>query len=109
MCTMRPEEGWKIARTPVHLGAMLGREFMSLWESQSMAFLWSCMCLSFASARLSTSAAGSAPLPQVAVGAALRDERRFLNESSEEYELAVTRRKAIKMIERQARRRTMAA
>ena len=109
MSVTRPVRGWNITRTPVHPGEMLRKEFMK---------------------PLGISITGLAPELHVPVtriseivnerrgitaDTALRLARHFGTSADfwmniqKDYELTLTRQKSLKTIERQVRRRTLAA
>ena len=109
MSVTRPEGGWNVTRTPVHPGEMLREEFM-----RPLAISMNGLALEL-----------HVPVTRISeivnerrgitADTALRLARYFGTSADfwmniqKDYELILTRRKSLKIIERQVRRRAVAA
>jgi len=109
MSVTRPEGGWNVTRTPVHPGEMLREEFM-----RPLAISMNGLALEL-----------HVPVTRISeivnerrgitADTALRLARYFGTTADfwmniqKDYELILTRRKSLKIIERQVRRRAVAA
>ena len=109
MSNMRPEGGWNITRTPVHPGEMLREEFM---KPLGISINGLALELHVPVTRVSQIVNERRG---ITADTALRLARHFGTSADfwmniqKEYELVLTRHKSLKTIERQVRRRTIAA
>ena len=109
MSLPRPQNGWKISRTPVHPGEMLREEFM---KPLGMSINGLALELHVPATRI-----GEIVNERRGVTAdtALRLARYFGTSADlwmnlqKDYELTLTRRKSLRTIEKQVRRRKIAA
>ena len=106
---MRPEGGWNITRAPVHPGEMLREEFM---KPLGISINGLALELHVPVTRVSQIVNERRG---ITADTALRLARHFGTSADfwmniqKEFELVRTRRKSLKIIERQVRRRTIAA
>jgi len=109
MSIMRPEAGWNITRAPVHPGEMLREEFMKPLEISINGLALELHVPVTRVSQIVNERRG------ITADTALRLARYFGTSADfwmnlqKEYELVLTRHKSLKMIERQVRRRTIAA
>src|ERR1035437_276147 len=109
MSIMRPEGGWNISRPPVHPGEMLREEFM---KPLGVSINGLARELPVPATRISQS---GNERRGITADTALRLARHFGTSAGfgmniqRDYELLLTRHKSLKTIERQVRRRTVAA
>src|ERR1035437_2940303 len=109
MSIMRPKDGWNITRPGVHPGVMLREEFM---QPLSISINGLALELHVPVTRISQIANG---VRGITADTALRLARHFGTSADfwmniqKDYDLLLTRRKSLKKIERQVRRRTVAA
>jgi addiction module HigA family antidote len=109
MSIVRPESGWKVTRPAVHPGEMLREEFM---KPLNISINGLALELHVPVTRISQIVNERRG---VTADTALRLARHFGTSADfwmnlqRDYELLVTRQKSLKMIERQVRRRTVAA
>jgi addiction module HigA family antidote len=109
MSIMRPEAGWNIARPAVHPGEMLREEFM---KPLGISINGLALELHVPVTRISQIVNERRG---ITADTALRLARHFGTSADfwmniqKDYELLLTRQKSLKMIERQVRRRTVAA
>jgi antitoxin HigA-1 len=109
MSIMRPERGWNIARPPVHPGEMLREEFM---KPLGISINGLALELHVPVTRISQIVNGRRG---ITADTALRLARHFGTSADfwlnlqKDYELVLARKKSLKTIERQVRRRRVAA
>ena len=109
MSVTRPERGWNITRTPVHPGEMLREEFM---KPLGISINGLALELRVPVTRISEIVNERRG---VTADTALRLARHFGTSADfwmniqKDYELVLTRQKSLKTIEKQVRRRTIAA
>lgn len=109
MSIMRPEGGWNVTRTPVHPGEMLREEVM---KPLGISINGLALELHVPVTRISQIVNERRG---ITADTALRLARHFVTSADfwlnlqKDYELLLTRRKSLKTIERQVRRRTAAA
>jgi addiction module HigA family antidote len=109
MSIKRPESGWKISRAPVHPGEMLREEFM---KPLGISINGLALELHVPVTRISEIVNHRRG---ITADTALRLARHFGTSADfwmniqKDYELILTRQKSWKLIERQVRRRTIAA
>ncbi len=109
MSIMRPEAGWNITRPAVHPGEMLREEFM---RPLGISINGLALELHVPVTRISQIVNERRG---ITADTALRLARHFGTSADfwmnlqKDYELLLTRQKSLKMIERQVRRRTVAA
>jgi addiction module HigA family antidote len=109
MTIMRPERGWNITRAPVHPGEMLREEFM---RPLGISINGLALELHVPVTRISEIVNQRRG---ITADTALRLARHFGTSADfwmniqKDYELIVTRQKSLKAIEKQVRRRTVAA
>jgi len=109
MSIKRPEGGWKISRPPVHTGEMLREEFM---KPLGISINRLALELHVPVTRISEIVNERRG---ITADTALRLARYFGTSADfwmniqKDYELTLTRQKSLKTIERQVRRRTVAA
>jgi antitoxin HigA-1 len=109
MTIMRPEGGWNVTRKPVHPGEMLREEFM---KPLGISINGLALELHVPVTRISEIVNQRRG---ITADTALRLARHFGTSADfwmniqKDYELIVTRRKSLKTIEKQVRRRTVAA
>ena len=109
MSIMRPEGGWKVSRTPVHPGEMLREEFMKPFGISINGLALELHVPVTRISEIVNERRG------ITADTALRLARHFGTSADfwmniqKEYELILTRQKSLKTIERQVRRRNMAA
>src|SRR3954447_5004258 len=109
MSIKRPEGGWNITRPPVHPGEMLREEFMKPLEISINGLALELHVPVTRVSQIVNERRG------ITADTALRLARHFGTSADfwmniqKEYELALTRRKSLKTIERQVRRRMIAA
>jgi addiction module HigA family antidote len=109
MTIMRPERGWNITRTPVHPGEMLREEFM---RPLGISINGLALELHVPVTRVSEIVNQRRG---ITADTALRLARHFGTSADfwmniqKDYELIVTRQKSLKAIEKEVRRRTVAA
>ena len=109
MSIMRPEGGWKITRKPVHPGEMLREEFM---RPLGISINSLALELHFPVTRISEIVNERRG---ITADTALRLARHFGSSPDfwmnlqKSYELIVAQQKSLKMIEKQVRRRNVAA
>ena len=109
MSVMRPEGGWNVNRPPVHPGEMLLEEFM---KPLGISINGLALELHVPVTRISQIVNERRG---ITADTALRLARHFGTSADfwmniqKDYELLLTRRKSLKTIERQVRRRTVAA
>ena len=109
MSIMRPEGGWKITRPPVHPGEMLREEFM---KPLGISINGLALELHVPVTRISEIVNERRG---ITADTALRLARQFGTSADfwmnvqKDYELILTRQKSLKTIERQVRRRKIAA
>ena len=109
MSIMRPEGGWNVTRPPVHPGEMLREEFM---KPLGISINGLALELHVPVTRISQIVNERRG---ITADTALRLARHFGTSADlwmniqKDYELLLTRNKSLKMIERQVRRRTVAA
>jgi addiction module HigA family antidote len=109
MSIMRPEKGWNIARTPVHPGEMLREEFM---KPSGISINGLALELHVPVTRISEIVNGRRG---ITADTALRLARYFGTSADfwmniqKDFELIVTRQKSLRTIEKQVRRRNVAA
>lgn len=109
MRNMRPEGGWNITRTPVHPGEMLREEFMKPLEISINGLARELHVPVTRVSQIVNERRG------ITADTALRLARHFGTSADfwmniqKQYELLLARRNSQKAIERQVRRRTIAA
>jgi addiction module HigA family antidote len=109
MSIMRPEGGWNVTRAPVHPGEMLREEFM---KPLGISINRLALELHVPVTRISQIVNERRG---ITADTALRLARHFGTSADfwlnlqKDYELLLARRKSLKTIERQVRRRTVAA
>jgi addiction module HigA family antidote len=109
MSIMRPEDGWNVTRPPVHPGEMLREEFM---KPLGISINGLALELHVPVTRISQIVNEHRG---ITADTALRLARHFGTSADfwmniqKNYELLLTRNKSLKTIERQVRRRTVAA
>jgi addiction module HigA family antidote len=109
MSIMRPDSGWNITRPPVHPGEMLREEFM---KPLGISINGLALELHVPVTRISQIVNERRG---ITADTALRLARHFGTSADfwmniqKEYELLLTRHKSLKMIEKQVRRRPVAA
>jgi antitoxin HigA-1 len=109
MSIMRPEGGWKVSRTPVHPGEMLREEFMKPFGISINGLALELHVPVTRISEIVNERRG------ITADTALRLARHFGTSADfwmniqKEYELILTRQKLLKTIERQVRRRNVAA
>src|ERR1700694_2136463 len=109
MSIMRPESGWNVTRSPVHPGEMLREEFM---KPLGISINGLALELHVPVTRISQIVNERRG---ISADTALRLARHFGTSADfwmniqKDYELLLTRHKSLKTIERQVRRRTVAA
>jgi addiction module HigA family antidote len=109
MSIKRPEGGWKITRTPVHPGEMLREEFMKPLGISINALALELHVPVTRISELVNQRRG------ITADTALRLARHFGTSADfwmnlqKNYELILTRQKSLKTIEKQVRRRNVAA
>ena len=109
MSIMRPEGGWNVTRSPVHPGEMLREEFM---KPLGISINGLALELHVPVTRISQIVNERRG---ITADTALRLARHFGTSADfwmniqKDYELLLTRHKSLKTIERQVRRRTVAA
>jgi antitoxin HigA-1 len=109
MSIMRPEGGWKVSRTPVHPGEMLREEFMKPFGISINGLALELHVPVTRISEIVNERRG------ITADTALRLARHFGTSADfwmniqKEYELILTRQKSLKTIERQVRRRNIAA
>jgi addiction module HigA family antidote len=109
MSIMRPEDGWNITRPPVHPGEMLREEFM---KPLGISINGLALELHVPVTRISQIVNERRG---ITADTALRLARHFGTSADlwmniqKDYELLLTRHKSLKTIQRQVRRRTVAA
>lgn len=109
MTITRPESGWKITRSPVHPGEMLREEFM---KPLGISINGLALELHVPVTRISEIVNERRG---ITADTALRLARHFGTSADfwmniqKDYELILTRQKSLKTIERQVRRRNVAA
>ena len=109
MSITRPERGWNITRTPVHPGEMLREEFL---KPLGISINGLALELHVSVTRVSeivNERRGITADTALRSGAALWHERRFLDEYTEGVRINLTRQRSLKAIEKQVRRRIVAA
>ena len=109
MSNMRPEGGWRITRTPVHPGEMLREEFM---KPLGISINGLALELHVPVTRVSqivNERRGITADTALRLGRHFGMSADFWMNLQKEYELVLARRKSMKMIDRQVRRRTIAA
>ena len=109
MSSMRPEGGWRITRTPVHPGEMLREEFMKpLGISINVLALELHVPVTRVS-QIVNERRGITADTALRLGRHFGMGADFWMNLQKEYELVLARRKSMKMIDREVRRRTIAA
>src|SRR5689334_2466568 len=109
MSELRPEGGWKITREPVHPGEMLREEFMKPLGLSANALALELHVPVTRISEIVNRRRG------ITADTALRLARHFGTSADfwiniqKDYELTLTRQKSLKTIEKQVRRRTVAA
>lgn len=109
MSIKRPEDGWKITRAPVHAGEMLREEFM---KPLGISINGLALELHVPVTRISEIVNERRG---ITADTALRLARYFGTSADfwmniqKDYELVLTQQKSLKTIEKQVRRRTVAA
>jgi addiction module HigA family antidote len=109
MSITRPEGGWNITRAPVHPGEMLREEFMKPLEISINGLARELHVPVTRISQIVNERRG------ISADTALRLARHFGTSADfwmnlqKDYELLLTRRKSLKTIERQVRRRRVAA
>ena len=109
MSIMRPDDGWNVTRAAVHPGEMLREEFM---KPLGISINGLALELHVPVTRISQIVNERRG---ITADTALRLARHFGTSADfwmniqKDYELLLTRQKSLKMIERQVRRRTVAA
>jgi antitoxin HigA-1 len=105
----RPEGGWKITRTPVHPGEMLREEFM---KPLGISINGLALELHVPVTRVSeivNQRRGITADTALRLATHFGTGADFWMNIQKDYELILTRQKSLKTIERQVRRRTIAA
>ena len=109
MSNMRPEGGWNITRTPVHPGEMLREEFM---KPLGISINGLALELHVPVTRISqivNQRRGITADTALRLAQHFGTSADFWMNIQKNFELLLTRRKSLKIIERQVRRRTVAA
>jgi antitoxin HigA-1 len=109
MSIARPDGGWNITRAPVHPGEMLREEFM---KPLGISINGLALELHVPVTRISeivNERRGITADTALRLARYLGTSADFWMNIQKDYELIVTRRKSLKIIERQVRRRTVAA
>jgi antitoxin HigA-1 len=109
MRIIRPEGGWNITRLPVHPGEMLREEFM---KPLGISINGLALELHVPVTRISqivNERRGITADTALRLAQHFGTSPDFWMNIQKDYELLLTRRKSMKMIERQVRRRTVAA
>jgi antitoxin HigA-1 len=109
MSITRPEGGWRISRTPVHPGEMLREEFM---RPLGISINGLALELHVPVTRISeivNQRRGISADTALRLAQHFGTSADFWMNMQKDYELIVTRQKSLKAIEKQVRRRTVAA
>jgi antitoxin HigA-1 len=105
----RPEGGWKVSRKPVHPGEMLREDFM---KPLAISINGLALELHVPVTRISeivNERRGITADTALRLGRHFGTSADFWMNLQKDYELTLTRQKSLKTIERQVRRRTIAA
>jgi addiction module HigA family antidote len=109
MSKTRPESGWRITRTPVHPGEMLREEFL---KPLSISINGLALELHVPVTRISqivNERRGITADTALRLGRHFGTSADFWMNLQKDYELILARQKSLKTIEKQVRRRTIAA
>src|ERR1035438_4311709 len=109
MSIMRPEKGWNVSRTPVHPGEMLREEFM---KPLGISINGLALELHVPVTRISeivNERRGITADTALRLAQYFGTSADFWMNIQKAYELIITRQKSLKIIEKQVRRRRIAA
>src|SRR5579872_561080 len=109
MSVKRPEGGWKISRRPVHPGEMLREEFMKPLEISINGLALDLHVPVTRISEIVNERRGVTADTALRLAQYFGTSADFWMNLQKSYELIVTRQKSLKTIERQVRRRTVAA
>ena len=109
MSIMRPEGGWNITRPPVHPGEMLREEFMKPLGISINGLALELHVPVTRVRQIVNERRGMTADTALRLARHFGTSADFWMNIQKEYELILTRQKSLKTIERQVRRRTIAA